>query len=353
MPHKIIKVLIVDDSPVARDLLKFIINSDPDLSVIGTAESGEKAIEMLSTMEPDVITMDIVMPRMNGFEVTKRIMQKNPIPIVIISGDYTPENMEQSFRAVDAGALAILPKPAGVKDSHFEQKAAEIIETIKAISTIKMGNHLPLKKEKAELKFVETANYNEEQLPQVEAIAIGASLGGPKALSELFSALPKDFSVPIFVVQHISEGFTKGFVDWLQKNCPLEVRIAKNGEQACPGCVYIAPDKQHLEVKPGSIIALTDEPKIGICPSISVLFKSFANVYGPHSIGVMLTGMGRDGADEMLLMRQKGAFTIAQNEQSCVMFGMPKEAIKIGAAQTVLPLELIGPKILRIVSQTR
>lgn len=348
MQHKIIKVLIVDDSPVARDLLKHIINSDPHLSVIGMAENGEQALKILKTLEPDVITMDIVMPRMNGFEVTKRIMHTKPIPIVIISGDYTPENIEQSFRAVEAGALAILPKPAGVKDAQFEQKTAEIIDTIKAISTIKMGNHSTSKQE-----FVERPYENEELVPKIEAVGIGASLGGPKALSELFSVFSKDFPVPIFVVQHISEGFTKGFAEWLQKNCPLEVRVAQQGEQACPGCVYIAPDKQHMEVKPNHIIALTEEPESGICPSIAVLFNSMANVYGAHCIGVMLTGMGRDGANEMLKMKQKGAFTIAQDEHSCVMFGMPKEAIEIGAVQTVLPLELIGPKILRIVSQTR
>lgn len=345
-----IKVLIVDDSPVALELLRFIIESDPDLKVIGTADSGEKAIELLTHLDPDVITMDIVMPRMNGFEVTRQIMHSHPIPIIVVSGDYTPENVEQSFLSMEAGALAILPKPVGVKSVNYQQQATQITETIKAVAEIKLAarflghNHL---KDKHALK----AHSEERASARIDAVAIGASLGGPQALCEILSALPKTFEVPIFIVQHISPGFSDGLVSWLQQESLLKICLAEDKQQAVGGTVYIAPDGYLMEITKGNIIQLTDVN--GMSPSVATLFSSMAKVYGPHGIGVILTGMGHDGAKELLLMRQKGAYTIAQDEESSIMFGMPKEAIALGAAISILPLQQIAPTLEKLVTNSK
>lgn len=349
MTNKPINVLIVDDSRVSRELLAHIIESDSELRVMGFAVSGIDALHWLETHTPDVITMDVQMPAIDGFEVTQKIMETNPIPVVVITSAYTSENAEMAFHSMEVGALAILEKPVGFGDKNYHLQAEEIIKAIKTIAGIKL-----IKKRNLSVRL-------DSQLPlipekylknEIKAIAIGASLGGPPALAEILSHLPFNFPVPIFIVQHIAAGFIHQFIKWLQERCRLPIHLARHGEKAIAGHVYIAPDKFHMKVEKGDVISLDPSFVNGPQPSVSNLFMSIAHTYGPNAVGIILTGMGRDGAQELLLMKQKGAYTIAQNEESCVMFGMPREAIAIGAAKQVLPLEKIAPALIYLVTHS-
>lgn len=341
-----INVLIVDDSPVARDLLAYIIQSDPQLKVMGFAENGEEAINFLKNQTPDVIVMDIVMPKMNGFELTRRIMQSNPIPIVVVSGIYNKEEVNKSFQALEAGAIAVLEKPKGIGSSQYLDTARFVIDTLKAMGEVKLvaGKNTIQKLEPPESvpqkpKATET---HKDAAKKIDAIGIGASIGGPQALATVLSKLPEKFPIPIFIVQHISGGFVDGLVNWLNESTPLSVKIPTDGEKGLPGHVYIAPDRKNMLVDENNVIHLIDEPnESNIAPSISQLFLSLANSHGPRSIGILLTGVGKDGVEELLEMKQKGATTIVQNEETCVMFDMPKHAIKLNAAVHVEPLNQI------------
>lgn len=339
-------MLIVDDSRTARELLTHIIESDPELKVVGYAEDGEKALQWLRNETCDVITMDIHMPHINGFEVTQKIMETKPIPTVIISSGYTPTDNLMAFKALEVGALVILEKPAGLGDAMYHQKAQEIVETIKMIS----GIVVLTRRHKKSIDNSKILPMVSELKREIKAIGIGASLGGPLAIAQILENLPSSFPVPLFIVQHIAAGFSKDFIRWLQERSALRICIAKDGEIAQPGCVYVAADKCQMEIKHGNLISLDHNPTSEIQPSVGHLFKSLALTYGPHCIGVILTGMGRDGAAELLLMKQKGAYTIAQNEESCLMFGMPKEAIAIEAASQILPLNEIAHSLISLVS---
>ncbi len=347
-PDRQIKVLIVDDSIVAREFLRFVIESDPDLKVIGYATDGEKALQLLQKSSPDVVTMDIAMPGLDGFETTRRIMQTKPLPVIIVSGLYSQHDVDASFRAMDAGALAIIPRPVGFNDPQYESMAKNLIETIKVSAGIKVVTRHKQREYPKEIGSVDNKTNN-----IIEAVAIGASLGGPPALELILSSLPASFPVPIFIVQHISNGFAKGLADWLQRASKLVVKLPKDQEKALPGHVYVAPDGVHMELKRKNEIALVPGCGKGLCPSINRLFHSMALAYGSHALGVILTGMGKDGAEELLLMKQKGAYTFVQDAESCVMPSMPKAALEIGATKSTIPLEQIASTIELLVNTSR
>lgn len=342
MKNKSINVFIVDDSQVSRELLAHIIESDPQLNVMGTAKCGLEAIRFLETHTPDVITMDVKMPTLDGFEVTQRIMESKPIPIVIVTGAFNSIDTQLAFRAIEAGALAILEKPIGIKDNTYALKAQSIINTVKMIAAVKVVK----KKKRAQSSEEFISLPIKDQIQEIHAVGIGASLGGPLALVEILSHLSSQFPVPIFIVQHIAAGFINDLIKWLQERCVLPISLARQGERALPGHIYLAPDGAHMEVGKNNMIFLHQMTDKAIQPSIGHLFRSMAYAYGPHCIGVLLTGMGRDGAQDLLLMKQQGAYTIAQDEKSCVVFGMPQEAIKLGAASQVLPLDKIAPALI-------
>lgn len=339
-----ITVFIVDDSKVSRQLLTYLIEKDPDLKVIGSAENGEDALRQLKYISPDVITMDIVMPNINGFEVTRQIMETKPIPIIIISAVYNSTDVVQAFKAIEMGALAIFSKPIGAEGGEFNQQAQEIITTIKTVAKIKLIKRSPQKNGGA-LKKAADSNGNGAVAPsseRIEAVAIGASLGGPPAIATILSGLSTNFPVPIFIVQHISKGFTAGFVRWLQSRTALRVVLGEQHQKTLAGTVYVAPDACQMAVGRGHVIELDFSATTGFQPSVASLFNSMALSYGSHCVGVLLTGMGKDGAKELLTMKERGAFTIAQDEASSTMFGMPREAIALGAARQVVPLEQIA-----------
>lgn len=333
---------MVEDSPVVREFLLFILGADPDIRVTGIARDGEEAIEAVHRLQPDVITMDIHMPRLNGLEATRRIMETRPTPIVIVSGSDNAGELVTTFDAMEAGALAVLRRPVGLGQPEHEATARELVRTVKLMAEVKVVRRWPRR------RFGEpTPRPVEMGLAQEPArlriVAIGASTGGPPVLQTILSALPKDFPAPVAIVQHMATGFSQGFIDWLAPYSALPVHLAAQGETMLPGHAYIAPDGMQMKVASHDRIVLTqDAPENGLRPSVSYLFRSVAEVYGCDAVAGLLTGMGRDGAEELRLLKEKGAVTFAQDKASSVVHGMPGEAIRLDAAMLVLPPEKIA-----------
>jgi two-component system chemotaxis response regulator CheB len=351
MTDKKIKVLIVDDSNVSRELMQYIVQSDPQMTVVGMAENGVEALKLLQKTTPDVIMMDIVMPKMDGFELTRQIMSTKPIPIIVVSGIYNKNEMASCFKAIEAGALALLEKPKGIGDAQYKDTARFVIETIRSLSDVKLKIGKNVYKPGDQSTYTTRINIDTAPpVPQkIEAIAIGASIGGPQALCQLLSELPTNFPVPIYVVQHISAGFVAGFAEWLKESVKLKVTLAKTGMLGEPGTVYIAPDQFNMEVWPHNTIKL-NKPKESehFPPTIGSLFDSIAKNYGPKAVGIILSGMGKDGPKELLKMKEAGSLTIAQNEESSVKFDLPREAIRLNAARHIIPLTEIAPFLKKI-----
>ena len=343
-----IKVLIVEDSPVVRELLIHVLSADPDIQVTGTAHDGEEALEAVRLHRPDVITMDIHMPKLNGLEATRRIMETNPTPIVIISGSEDPHEVATTFDAIEAGALAVLRRPVGIGHPDHEAMARELVQAVKLMSEVKVVRRWPRTRSTGPVPHA--AKMGLVRAPaQVRIVAIGASTGGPPVLHTILAGLPKDFPVPILIIQHMAAGFILGFVEWLVQSVGLPVHIATHGELVLPGHAYVAPDACQMKIERGGKIALTkDAPENGLRPSVSYLFRSVAEVYGCDAVAGLLTGMGRDGAEELRLLKEKGAVTFAQDKDSSVVHGMPGEAIKLDAAMLVLPPEKIAAVLINL-----
>ncbi len=338
---KLIKVLVVEDSPVVREFLVYLLGRDPDIRVVGTANNGEEALEAVKRYRPDVITMDIHMPKMDGLEATRRIMETEPVPIVIVSGSVDSHENTKTFRAMEAGALAVLRRPAGIGHPDYENNARELIQTVKLMSEVKVVRRW--QKTRREPALPSATKPLVEKVAKVKVIALGASTGGPPVLQTILAKLPRDFPLPILIVQHMASGFTASFVEWLAQSSGLPVHVATHGEPMLPGHVYVAPDECQMKVVHGGKIVLTqDVPENGLRPSVSYLFRSLATVYGSDVVAGLLTGMGRDGAEELKRLRDKGAITIAQDNESSVVHGMPGEAIKLDAATYILAPDKIS-----------
>ena len=346
-----IKVLIVEDSPVAQEFLTYILTSDPALQVVGVAKNGVEALEKAMRLHPDVITMDIHMPIMNGFDATRRIMETVPTPIVIVSGSMVATEVADTFLAIEAGALAVVRRPAGMNHDAFEADVRQLIQTVKLMSEIKVVRRIP-RPVREGVFAPPPAMQAIRPDTRIQIIAIGASTGGPLVLEKILSGLPRDLSVPVLIVQHIAQGFVKGFADWLSDASSFPVHVASQGELLVPGHAYIPPEDLHMGISRGPRIALSDHPpENSLRPSVNFLFRSVAQVLGPGAIGVLLTGMGRDGADELKVMRERGAITIAQDKGSSVVYGMPGEAIALGAATHILPPERIAAMLAALVKK--
>jgi len=336
-----IKVLIVEDSPVIQELLQHIIDSDPNLYVAGIAGNGEQALEAVQNLRPDVITMDILMPKMDGMEATKKIMATFPTPIVIVSGSRQAKDVSYSFQLFQAGALAIHLRPPGIGHPDHESEAARLRQTLKLMAEIKV-----VKRTRAvEIKTPVIASSTKPHFKikkGSQLIAIGVSTGGPPLIQKILSGLPEDFPAPLVIVQHMAPGFIEGFAEWLSNTCNFPISIAKNHEKLLPGHGYLAPDNFQMGVGSHSQITLSDNPtENGLRPSVGYLFRSIAKHIGSGATGILLTGMGKDGAIELKMMKDKGAITIAQDEASSIVHGMPGEAIRLGAATYIMTPEKI------------
>ncbi|MBI5033769.1 MAG: chemotaxis-specific protein-glutamate methyltransferase CheB [Chloroflexi bacterium] len=346
-----IRVLIVDDSAVLRQTTRFILTSDANITVIGEATNGADAVAMAERMRPDVITMDIRMPKMDGPQAIRQIMAASPVPIIVVTGVDLAHELDLSTQLSKLGAVSILQRPEVVSAPDFKVFTSKLIEQVKLMSTVKVvrrvrteaaalsdtGSKLPMPVLKTPVK--------------TEIVAIGSSTGGPAALHKLLGGIPADFPVPIVVVQHISFGFVQGLADWLNDACQLSVKVAQAGEKIHSGTVYLAPDNNHMLVDRLNRIMLNpSEPIGGHRPAVTALFQSVAQSYGPAAMAVILTGMGADGAVGMRALYEAGAVTIAQDEASCVVFGMPKEAIALGAVQQIVPLDRIAQTLTGLIA---
>jgi len=344
---------VVEDSPVVREFLVHVLGSDPDIRVVGTAADGEEALEAVSSMRPDVVTMDIHMPRLDGMEATRRIMETHPTPIVIVSGSTDPHQVATTFRAMEAGALAVLRRPAGLGHPDHGATAGELVQTVKLMSEVKVVRRWPRARRDAAVARPEAAD-PARALAKVKVVALGASTGGPPVLQAILAALPRDFRVPLLIVQHMASGFVQGFVEWLAQSSALPVHVATHGEYLLPGHVYVAPDECQMKVEHGGRIVLAgDGPENGLRPSVSCLFRSLAEVYGGEVVAGLLTGMGRDGAEELKCLKDKGAVTFAQDKDSSVVHGMPGEAIRLDAATLVLSPEKIAAVLAGFTNNTK
>lgn len=331
-----IRVLVVEDSPVARDLLVHLLNSDSRLNVVGVASDGEQAVAEALRLRPDVITMDIHLPKLDGFMATRKIMETCPTRIVMVTASSIPHEVAATFRALEAGALTVLGKPLGPGHPDHRTMADELIQTVKLMAEVKVVKRWAHRRPPVRAKPLD-AMPEITRAGGIRVVAIGASTGGPLVLQSILSGLTSEFEAPILIVQHISVGFAAGFTEWLSRSSGYPVRIAVDSETMQPGIAYFAPDGSHMTALANGTIALTDElPEYGMRPSVSRLFRSVATAFGPRAIGVLLTGMGSDGAQELKLMQDAGAVTIAQNKESSVIFGMPGEAVKLNAASYVL-----------------
>jgi two-component system, chemotaxis family, protein-glutamate methylesterase/glutaminase len=332
----VIRVLVVDDSPVARQYLVQLLESEPGLQVIGTAANGEEAVAAAAARKPDVITMDIFMPGLDGLQATRRIMESHPVPIVIVSANWPPGEAENTFRAMEAGALALVRRPAGPGHPEHGETVRELLDTVKLMSEVKLVRRWPRREQTSARSAL-------PRLRQVEVVAVGASVGGPPVLQTILSRLPASFPVPILIVQHMAPGFLQGMVNWLAQTSGPVLLLARHGDHPLPGCAYFAPDGFNMGIAGNRTIHLSGSGgQNRFQPTVAHLFRSVATVYGRNAAGVLLTGMGRDGAAELKIMREKGAVTIIQDQASSVVFGMPGAAFELEAADCVLSPEKIA-----------
>jgi two-component system chemotaxis response regulator CheB len=351
-----LRVLIVDDSAVVRQTLSSIVNSQPDMTAV-VASDPLIAFDKMRHSLPDVIVLDLEMPRMDGLTFLRKVMAENPLPVVICS-EFVGEGSEQAFRALEQGAVDLITKPRVGLRNFVEESALMIVDTIRGAAGARASLRVAAAPKTATLRPIP------RQQPATvrrsdQVIAIGASTGGTEALRELLASLPADMP-GILIVQHMPANFTRSFAARLNQFCAMEVREARNGDALCRGRVLIAPGDQHMQLvtKPdGFAVQLSSGPLVSRHrPSIDVLFRSCAEVQPERAAGVLLTGMGEDGAEGLLRMRKSGAITFAQDEASCAVFGMPKAALRLHAVDHVLPLEDIGPALalaLRSGSRTR
>lgn len=353
MTQSVIRVLVAEDSPTVRRHLTNLINETPGLQVVGEARDGEEAVLLTRELKPDVISMDIRMPGMDGLEATRRIMSRLPTPVVIVSG-LLERDVDLSFQAIQSGALAVVEKPPDRRDPMFAARQRQMVTTLAAMARVRVvrrwesppvvGNALPV----ALAGRVSTGRLR----LRPEVVAIGASAGGPGALSVLLRDLPAVFPTPIVIAQHMPEEFIGGLARWLGKATALRVRVAEDNLILEPGMVYLAPGSAHLAVvrRDTRIAAqLIDEQGAHrYQPSVDVLFESVARVCGAAAVGVVLTGMGDDGAAGLLAMRQAGALTLAQDEATSTVYGMPRAAAAQGAVEHVLALSNLATTLSRL-----
>jgi len=338
-----VRVLVVDDSALMRKLIPQILERDTGIQVVGTAMDGSFGLKKIDELKPQVVTLDLEMPRMDGIETLREIHKKHRIPVIVVSA-HTTQGASATFKALSLGAFDFVAKPKDAAQARMEDIAAELITKIKAAAQTKMPTApmefkpLPALRRPAKSAKPHTA--------PTKVVAIGISTGGPNALQYVLSQLPGDFPGSIVVVQHMPEGFTDLFARRLDECCAIEVKEAQSGDLLVAGRALICPGNRHMKVRRmplGNIVVLSDEDRVnGHRPSVDVLYRSVAQEFGKEAVAVLMTGMGEDGADGLGVVKAAGGLTIAQSEDSCIVYGMPKAAIERGNAIRVVPLDMMA-----------
>ncbi|HEY6874716.1 MAG TPA: chemotaxis-specific protein-glutamate methyltransferase CheB [Geobacteraceae bacterium] len=336
-----IKVLLADDSALVRAVLKDIFHATPDIVVVGEAENGEDAVTLTERLKPDLVIMDIIMPVMDGLAALEIIMARFPTPILVLSATMDDREVNYAFTAIRKGALDVMEKPRINGLEQGSEFGARIVEKARLLAKVKVIRRWPSRKIKLELK----PGY---QRGERDILAIGASTGGPKAVMGIMKSLPEDFNAAVFIVQHIANGFARGFAQWLDQDSAVRVRLAADGQEFKAGEALVAPNDCHMIVDNGKVRLVQGEPVNCCRPSIDVFFNSLAKEEGGRVVGVLLTGMGKDGAQGLHRIKEQGGVTIVQDEKSCVVFGMPKAAIALNAVDEILPLPSIPDAITKI-----
>ncbi|MCA9472439.1 MAG: chemotaxis response regulator protein-glutamate methylesterase [Nitrospirales bacterium] len=346
MTGKKIRVLIVDDSALIRGVMTELLSHDPEIEVIGTATDPYAARDKIKSLNPDVLTLDVEMPKMDGLTFLQKVMHGHPMPVVMVSS-LTESGCETTLRALEFGAVDFITKPKIDVQHGMEELAETITSKIKGAASASVRKRTPTHSNQARIR--ELASHSSMIKTTDTIIAIGASTGGTEALKELLEVLPPSVP-PIIMTQHMPERFTKTFADRLNQVCQIGVKEAEEGDSVIPGQALLAPGNYHMELRRSGAryhVTLNQKPPVNRHrPSVDAMFQSVAQYAGSNSLGVILTGMGNDGAAGMLAMKKAGAFNLAQDEASCVVFGMPKEAIKAGGVDKILPLHDIPSAML-------
>lgn len=349
-----IKVLVVDDSALMRKIISDMLNEKEDIEVINTARNGQDLIEKLKKETPDIITLDVEMPIMNGIEALKTLKNQNiNIPIIMLSS-LTKDGAESTMSCLHAGAFDFVPKPSGGISVDIVKVQDELVLKVRSAfekySKKSVNGNIIKKDIIGKVDFAKVSNKS----GKIEAVVIGASTGGPKALYTVITNLPKNLGVPVFVVQHMPVGFTKAFADRLNLNSEIKVVEASDGEIYMKDVVYIAPGGFHMEIDSQGKIRLNTDPQIwGVRPAVDKLFISASKVYGANIISIVLTGMGRDGAAGTEVIKKNGGITLAEDESTCVIYGMPKATYETGAVDLVLPINRFSKEIVNIINGIR
>ena len=345
-----IKVLIVNDSVMVQQLLKRIIETEPDFELAGIASDGFEAVDLVKQRNPDVVLMDIRMPKCDGVEATRRIMKNNPCPILLVTATIK-KHISLIYDCLAYGALEVMKTPISI-----QAEGSELIKRIKIVNTLKSA--VQHKAPGISVDVEEKKNLHSRPPKAVsgklarKVVAIGASTGGPSALLEVLKGLPENLAAGLVLVQHIDAEFAPGLAEWFSTCCPLRIYAGKQEDRVINSIGYVAAEDGHLIIQPGYTLQYQRKtPKDIYIPCIDVTFQSVANVYGPQAIGILLTGMGADGAQGLKAIRQAGGHTIAQDEKSSLIYGMPKAAKEMGAAEFVLPLKEIPAKIVELLEK--
>lgn len=352
-----IRVLIAEDSPSTQRVLTTLLSDQEGIEIIGFANNGEEAVEKCRDLKPDLVTMDIFMPKMDGLEATKRIMREYPTRIVLVSSIVDSRNLKNSFEAIRSGAVELIEKPHGVLRGNYSKVRRELVRVVRQLMDAQPDKHHeysdgesprssappPKAKARSALRRNRKTKRISIRISEPDIICIGGSTGAPAVLRTLLSRLPKDYPIPIAIAQHISSGFIRGMTEWLDSESQIEVRVAHSGDLLRPGLVLVAPDDTHMRVQSNGTVLLT-KPRGSetYVPSIDLFFESVSEAFGTGGLGIILSGMGNDGCSGLKKMRERGAMTVAQSESSSVVYGMPMVAFEQGAAVLQMdPHELV------------
>jgi two-component system, chemotaxis family, protein-glutamate methylesterase/glutaminase len=356
MPDQI-RVLVVDDSSLVRKIITDILESDPLIKVIGTAENGEAAITMANRLDPDVITMDIEMPVLDGLSALRRIIATNPKPVIMMSV-FTQHGAEETFKALEYGAVDFIPKPSSMLSLSVNEIGDQLRSKVRSVYRSRVGSaalaqRRPAGEGAAEKEARTPARTFERDSTSQRIVGIGTSTGGPAALMQVFTHLPQNFPSSILVVQHMPEGFTKAFAERLDMMSRIHVKEAEDKDSILPGCGYVAPGNFHISIEEKNnrrrIRVFKGEKVSGHRPSIDVLFNSMAETTGRNTVAVIMTGMGKDGADGIVRIKNAGGRTIAQNEETSIVYGMNRVAVEKGGILDIVPLSEIPKKIVEYI----